>query len=130
MQNRSAIGLLLLRLFLGARLFYGVIDNAISWDKMKEFAEFLSSNHFPMPLLSAIISVSAQLICSIMILIGWQTKIASLIMVFNFLVALIAVHFRLGDSIEGMTPVLAMFFCSLTLFFTGPGEHAINRLHT
>ena len=41
-MNNVAIGLLILRIFIGARILYGVIDNVINWDKMNEVAQFLS----------------------------------------------------------------------------------------
>jgi len=44
----------------------------------------------------------------------------------NFLIALIFVHFRIPDSVEEMTPALAMFFGCLTLFFTGAGRWSID----
>ena len=74
------IGLLLLRLFLSLRLIYGVIDNILSWERMKEFATFLESNSFPIPTTSAVISVYAQFICGLLILAGFKTRIASAIM--------------------------------------------------
>jgi uncharacterized membrane protein YphA (DoxX/SURF4 family) len=36
------------------------------------------------------------------------------------------VHLKSGDSIEGMTPALALFFGSLALFFTGPGKYSVD----
>ena len=118
-SSRKHWGLLTLRLFIGGRLFYGVIDNIISWERMMEFSEFLSANQFPLPIMSAIVSVYLQFLCSIMIILGFQTRLASLVMVLNFTVAIMFVHILGGDSVEGTTPALAMFFGCLTLLFTG-----------
>lgn len=119
------IGLLLLRIFIGLRLMYGVIDNVISWDKMLEFSVFLNANGFPVPTISAVISVYAQLICGLFILIGFKIRPASLIMVVNFLIALLMIH--ANDTVEGMTPALAMLFGSACLFFTGAGRIAVGK---
>lgn len=121
------IGILLLRLFIGGRLFYGVIDNVLSWEHMLTFEGFLQANGFPFPLVSAVVSVYAQFSCSIMILLGFRIRIAALIMVINFIVALLFVHIATGDTIEGMTPALAMLFGSLTLLFTGGGKYSIEK---
>src|SRR5690606_13043199 len=126
MKNRKIlnehIGLLLLRIFIGLRLVYGVFDNVISWDKMLEFADFLDANEFPVPTISAVTSVYAQLISGLFILIGFKVRPASLIMVVNFLIALFMVH--ANDTVEGMTPAFAMLFGSACLFFTGAGRIA------
>ncbi|HSF52968.1 MAG TPA: DoxX family protein [Algoriphagus sp.] len=115
-------GILILRIFLGSRLLFGVVDNVLSWRSMIEFSEFLASFHFPIPVMSAVMSVYAQFICAFMILTGFHVRIASIFMILNFLIALTFVHFANGDSIEQMTPAFAMLFGSMTLLFTGAGR--------
>jgi putative oxidoreductase len=119
-------GLFLLRLFISFRLLYGVLDNVFSWERMIEFSKFLEANHIPFPLVSAVVSVYVQLIGGILLLIGFKTRIASLLIMFNFIVAML-VHLRADDSIEGMTPPMAMLVISLTLFFTGPGKWSVDK---
>lgn len=125
-RNR-AIGLLLLRIFLASRLLYGVIDNILSWERMLEFSGFLAQHHFPWPTFSAVSSVYVQGCCALLLLIGYQTRLAALLLSLNFLIALLMVHFPSGDSVEGMTPALAMLFGALTLFFTGADQLSIDR---
>lgn len=126
-DTRKDLGILLLRLFIGGRLFYGVIDNVLSWEHMLAFEGFLQANGFPFPLVSAVVSVYAQFICSIMILLGFRIRIAAIVMVINFIVALLFVHIATGDTVEGMTPALAMLFGSLTLLFTGAGKYSLDQ---
>lgn len=38
----KGFGLMILRIAIGIRLIYGTIDNVLSWDKMQEFAGFLT----------------------------------------------------------------------------------------
>ena len=120
------IGILLLRIFVGSRLLYGVVDNLTSWDKMLEFSSFLESNGFPIPLASAIVSVAVQFVCGLFVLIGFKIKWASILLILNFVVALLFFHLRIGDSVEGMTPAVAMLFGSLTFVFTGAGRFSIG----
>jgi len=122
-----ALGILLLRIFIGGRLLYGVIDNVVSWERMVEFSKFLELNHFPFPIVSAVVSVYVQFLGAALILLGYKLRIASGILVVNFLIALIAVHFASNDTIEGMTPALAMLFGCLTLFFTGPEKLSLEN---
>jgi len=127
LKTNTSIGILILRIFIGFRLFYGVIDNVLSWDKMMEFSHFLESNNFPIPLISAIVSVYIQFIGSILILLGYKIKIVSLLLVINFTVAIIAVHIMSNDTIEGMTPAMAMFFGCLTFVFTGAEKISLDN---
>jgi putative oxidoreductase len=123
-KNRD-IGMLLFRLFVSVRLIYGVIDNVLHWDRMIEFSRFLKSYGFPMPLFCAVLSVYAQLIGGLLILIGWKTRFASVIIIINFLVALIMVHRK--DSLEAMTPALAMLFGAVLLLFIGAGKYSVDK---
>ena len=125
--ENPAVGILLLRLFLSCRLLYGVIDNILSWERMLEFSAFLGQHHFPWPTLSAVTSVYVQAICALLILIGYQTRTAALLLAINFLIALLMVHLAVGDTIEGMTPALAMLFASLTLIFTGAKDFSLDK---
>lgn len=124
LKNKD-FGILLLRLFIGIRLIYGVLDNVLHWERMIEFADFLRQFQFPFPLASAIVSVYAQLIAGILILIGWKIRWAALVMSINFLVALIMVHRE--QTLEQMTPPLAILFSNLLFFFTGAGKYSLDR---
>lgn len=124
-KNHKDVGVLLLRIFIGTRLLYGVLDNIFSWSHMLEFKAFLQLFHFPMPLVSAIVSVYAQALAGVLIIAGWKIRGAALIMIFNFIVALLMVH--RGQTIEQMTPPLAMLFGNLLFLFTGAGRYALDR---
>lgn len=127
LNNNKHIGILLLRIFIGCRLFYGVIDNVVSWERMIEFSKFLEANSFPLPLASAVVSVYVQLIGSILILIGFKIRWASFFLIINFIVALVFVHIAANDTIEGMTPALAMLFGCLTFLFTGAEKISLEN---
>jgi putative oxidoreductase len=92
---------------------------------MIEFSQFLEAHHFPLPIFMAILSVSLQLVAGLLILVGRRTRWAALILIVNFLVAIIMVH--RNDSLEAMTPALAMFFGAVLLLFTGPGAFALEK---
>lgn len=84
------------------------------------FSDFLQKNNFPLPLVSAVISVYVQLIAGILILIGWKIRWAALLMIINFLVAIIMVHWR--QSFEEMTSPLAILFINIFFFLNGAGR--------
>jgi putative oxidoreductase len=124
-ENHKDFGVLFLRLFIGARLIYGVYDNVISWEKMLEFSNFLKNFGFPFPILSAVVSVFCQLIAGILILLGAYIRWVSLVMIFNFIVALVIVH--RNDTIEGMTPALAILFSCILFLFQGSGRYSLKQ---
>ena len=126
LETKGYVGILIIRVFLGLRLIYGVIDNILSWERMMEFSKFLQSNGFNMPTIFAVLSVYAQFFCAILIIIGYRTRLASFILIINFIIAAF-VHIRANDSIENMTPALAMLFICVTLFFTGADKIGLDE---
>lgn len=121
------IGILVLRIFVGGRLLYGVIDNIISWDRMIEFANFLEANAFPIPVASAVVSVYVQFFGAILLLVGYKTRLVAVLLMLNFIIAILFVHFRANDTVEDMTPALAMLFGCLTLLFTGAEKTSFDH---
>ena len=128
LESKQYVGILLLRIFLGARLLYGVIDNVLYWERMEEFSLFLESHGFPFPLLSAVVSVYVQFLGALSLLVGFQVRLFSFLLIINFIVALLYVHIPVNDTVEGMTPALAMLFGCLTLFFTGADKLSVDNL--
>ena len=102
-----------------------VQDNIFSLAHMREFEAFLQQFHFPFPMISAIVSAYAQAIAGLLFIAGWKTRWAALLMVINFVIALIMVH--RGQSFEQMTTVLFMIVVSLSLLLTGAGRYSLDR---
>ena len=118
------ISVLLIRLAFGFRLIYGTADNLISMERMLEFRDFLQAHGFPFPLVSAVVSVILQFLAGVSWVIGYKVRWFSLLMVFNFLVALIAVHW--GDSYLNASAAIHLWVISLFLLTYGPGRWAID----
>lgn len=127
LDSNKYVGILLLRIFIAGRLLYGVLDNIFSWERMLEFSKFLESNNFPIPLCSAIASVYVQFFGALFILVGFKIRFASFILAINFIIALFFVHIRANDTIEGMTPAMAMLFGCLTFLFTGADKISFDN---
>ncbi len=124
-HRNSDWGIFLLRLFVGLRLIYGVLDNVTSWEHMIRFSDFLESFHFPFPKICAVISVYLQLFAGIMIVLGLWIRYAALLMIANFAIALFMVH--RNDSVEEMTPPLALLFSCILFLFQGAGRISIDK---
>ncbi len=124
-ENKKEYSAIFIRLIAGVHLIIGTQDNIFSWERMIEFKNFLEQFGFPFPLVSAITSVYFQFVCGILFIIGYFTRSAAIIMIFNFIVAIIMVH--LGTTYQGTFPALFMLFGSLFLLFQGAGKFSIDN---
>ncbi|HEY5825738.1 MAG TPA: DoxX family protein [Cyclobacteriaceae bacterium] len=124
-KSKKEYAPLFIRIMAGFHLVYGVQDNVFSWDRMVEFEKFLSAHSFPLPLVCAIVCVYAQLICGLLFIAGLFTRTAALVMVFNFIVAILAIH--IGDTYRGVFPAIVMLSSSLFLLFNGAGKFSLDK---
>lgn len=122
------IALLIVRLAFGTRLIYGTIDNIVSWERMLEFSSFLEVNGFPLPLVSAIVSVYAQFLAGLCWILGFKVKEASAIMILNFLVAIIGFHLIQGDSYLNTAPAVHLLAVAILLFSSGAGDLSLKKM--
>ena len=125
LDERRELGVLFIRLFMSTFLIYMSQDNVFDRARMVEFERFLRQFGFPLPLLSAHVSVYAQLACAILILLGAFTRVAATVMVVNFVVALAMVHTRLPFR-EALDPS-AMLAGALFLLVHGPGVPSVDE---
>ncbi len=113
-------GVIFVRLIVGFHLIYGTQDNVFSYARMEEFAEFLSVRGVPFPLVSAFLSAYAQFICGILFIIGFATRYAAVVMIINFIAALIIAH--IGDIYPNMFPALMMLAAACFFLVHGAGK--------
>jgi putative oxidoreductase len=119
-------GAFVLRLLIGWRLIDGSRDNIFSWARMLEFSDFLEQHHVAYPLIAANVSVYAQFICGVLYMIGLWIRPAALVMIINFIVALVVVHF--GTTFQQSFEALTMLFGSLFFLFYGAGKISVEEL--
>ena len=119
--------LLIIRLVFGFRLIYGTYDNIIDWNRMLEFRDFLDHYDFPFPLIAAIISVFGQFLAGLAWTLGYQVRIFSLVMIINFIVAIVGVHILGGDDYRETAPAVHLLAVALVLYLVGPGRFALDR---
>lgn len=124
-ESRKDYGAFFLRLIIGWRLIDGTQDNVFSWDRMLEFRVFLEQNNFAYPLVAAVVSVYAQFICGVLYMIGLFVRPAAIVMIINFLVALLTVH--MGTTFIESFHALMMFVGSVFFLFNGPGKLSLDE---
>ena len=123
-EKRKEYGMLFVRLIIGFHLIYGTLDNVMSWARMLEFRTFLADRGVPVPLVSAHVSVYAQLLCGILFIVGFLTRPAAAVMIINFIAALIIAHRTGGYPPAALA--LIMLFSSIALLIHGAGRASID----
>ncbi|HYR28591.1 MAG TPA: DoxX family protein [Thermoanaerobaculia bacterium] len=119
-DGRREYGLLFFRLIIGFHLVYGTADNVFSTERMHEFSKFLAANGTPLPLFSAYLSAWAQFICGILFLLGAFIRPAALVMIINFIAALLIAHRTGGYPPAALA--LIMLFSSIGFLIHGAGK--------
>lgn len=122
---RREYGMFFVRLIVGFHLIYGTADNVFSWARMIEFREFLAAHGVPFPLFSAHLSAYAQFLCGILFILGLFIRPAAVVMIINFLAALVIAH-RTGGY-PPAAAALMMLFSSIAFLVHGPGRPALRR---
>jgi putative oxidoreductase len=114
------------RVLVGFHLFYGNWARLAQHAAVNEFHQLMVRNHFPAPTVSAYVSAGAQVLCGILFMLGLFTRPAAAVMVFNFVVALLMVHW--GQPYPRQALALMMLCTSIFLLLHGPGRLALDNL--
>ena len=123
-EQRREYGTLFLRLLIGTYIIWGVQDNILSHERMVEFQTFLAAKGTPWPALAAPLSVYAQFICGISILLGAFIRLTSVVFIVNFIAAILIAH--RGDTFRNMFPALMMLASGLFFLFHGAGKPSVD----
>ena len=113
-----------IRLAVGTRLIAGTQDNVFSRARMQEFTQFLAANGTPYPEVGAVVSVHAQFLCGALFILGLWTRPAAVVMIVNFLAALLIAHRQ--TPFEVTWPALMMLAAALFFLLHGPGRPSVD----
>ena len=123
-QKFGDFTLLLLRVFVGLFLVWGVWDNITDPARMREFVEFLRKSGFASPELMAPLSVYVQFLIGLGFVLGLFTRWAGILCVVNFIVAIVMVD-RFG-GMRGIFPSGALVAIGLYLATHGAGRFSVD----
>ena len=124
LADRAEWGPLFVRLAIGVRLVEGTQDNVFSYARMEEFAHFLAAQGTPFPLFSAFLSVYAQFVCGILVMLGLFTRPAGFVLAVNFTCAIAIAH--RATPFVATWPAIMMLAAGLFLLFHGPGAFSLD----
>lgn len=116
---------LALRLYVGGFLIWGVWDNIVSSERMSEFESFLASIHCPLPAMAAPVSVWAQFLVGVLLIPGFMTRWAGLLLAVNFVVAVVLLHLTGADARALFEPAI-LIFVGLVLATHGAGAWSVD----
>lgn len=125
-KKHRDFGAVFLRLVIGSYIIWGVQDNILSQERMLEFENFLAAHGVPYPYFAARLSVYAQLICGVSILLGAFVRLTAIPFIINFVAAIVIAH--RGDTFSGMFPALVMIAAGLFFLFHGAGKLSVDEL--
>lgn len=123
-QRFADFALLLLRLFVGLFLIWGVMDNVSSSERMAEFVSFLGQHGFPAPRLLASLSVYMQLAIGVGFVLGVFTRWAGIFCAVHFAIAIAMVDGQGG--MRAVFPSGCLVFIGLYLATYGAGRLSID----
>lgn len=117
------VSLLIFRVFTGFFMLYGH-----GWGKLMNV--FSGNFQFLDPLglgptVSLILAAFAEGICSLLVIVGFYTRGAALVLVLNMAVAFLFVHL-FNDPFSGMEKALLFLVMFLTIFLLGPGKYSLD----
>lgn len=91
------------------------------------FKGMVQSMQMPAPDVLAPVSAGAEFFGGLAVLLGWRTRLASLLLMAQMGTAIRKVHWDRGIQGQGGAELALLFFGAfLTLFFTGPGKIALD----
>ena len=123
------IGVLVLRLAFGFQLVkvshVYILDSAT---KIPEFTTYLQRLGFPFPAPGAYISVWTEFIGGVLLLLGFQTRWAALLLLINFSVAVGMAHLNINDTYANTFPSVNLWAISFFLLLNGAGRWSIDGI--
>ena len=125
LDARREYGPLFLRLLIGSFIIWGVQDNILSSAKMDEFVRFVAARGTPVPEFAARLSIYAQFVCGLSILLGAFVRLTSIVFIINFICAILIAH--RGHSFPQLFPALMMIAAGFFFLFHGPGKISVDE---
>lgn len=125
LKSREDLAYLFLRVLTGSFLVYGVWDNIISYDKMREFVSFMRANGFPLPEVLAPFSVYTQFLAGLGLIFGLFTRWSGVIIAITFIVAVLMVHWN--QSFREWWPAAVLVGLGFLFASRGSGRYGIDK---
>lgn len=126
--NKSQdLALLLLRLVLA----YGFFGPAImKWENMTAIGDWFKSLGYPFPYLNAYLAGTTELLGIILLILGFGTRIITLLLIFVMFIAITTVHLKHGFEAGNNGFEIPLYYAVMlfALFAFGPGKYSLEAI--
>lgn len=116
----------LLRIITAWRLWSGTWPYVSGLQPVADVTGFFKMLNIPLPEFNAYVSLYVQFIGSVLLFVGWQTRLTAFLLAINFTVALLAAH--LHDSIEKSFQAWALWAIAIFFMCNGGGKFSLDQL--
>lgn len=120
------IAALILRVFAGASMLthgFPKLEKLMSNGEI-QFMDFLGLG----PIITLVLVVFAEVICSVLLILGLITRFASAVLMITMLVAIFVAHGADPYAVKEMAVIYFVMY--LVVFLIGPGKFSIDELFT
>lgn len=94
---------------------------------IEPFSERLAGLGFPMPLFFAYLGSWSVFIAYILIIVGWQTRLAAIPIIIYFAVAILTYHIPKGHGISETMSATVLFVLGCFFLLNGAGKPSIDE---
>ena len=122
LKGDKDFALLFLRIFIGSFMLFGH-----GWNKLIAFGEYFHSFSDPLglgPEISYILTVGAEFLCSLFIILGLFTRFAAIPLAITMIVAAFVI--LKNESWNEKEFALLYLIPFLTIFIAGPGRYSVD----
>ena len=120
--------MLVLRLAFGFQLVKVSWQNVLlSSTHMPQFEAYLRSLGFPFPTVGAYLASYTECIGGILLLLGFQTRLAAVFLLINFTVAVVLAHLSVGDTYQNTFASVNLWAVCFFLLLNGPGRYSVDE---
>lgn len=122
----TGISLAIFRILVAALMLFGH-----GWGKLMDVFSWNIQFGDPLgigPTASLILAAFAEGICSLLIIAGFWTRFAALVLLINMFVAIFFYHIPNGDPLFGGYELAAFYLVSfIFIFLIGPGKYSMDK---
>lgn len=94
---------------------------------VEKFSEQLINLGFPAPLFFAYLGSWSVFVAYILIIIGWQTRLAAIPIIIYFAVAILTYHLPEGHGIRQTMPATVLFVLGCFFLLNGAGKPSVDK---
>ena len=122
--TRINLAILILRITIGAFILtHGLQKMALLFgSEPVQFADPIGVGQYT----TLVLAVFTEVVCALLLIVGFGTRIAALLLVITMAVAVLIVH--QGDEFKNMELALVYFSAFLAISFSGGGRFSIDSL--